>query len=159
GLNTMVGGTGDDIYISHNAADTIFEQPNEGYDTLCTSVAFVVLAPNVEKLVYQGLEDFTGIGNSGDNWIQGRGGADYLIGLDGNDTLYGVGGLSNTLQGGTGDDTYIVENPGDTLVEFANEGHDTVLTTLTQYTLKTNFEDLKYSGTGNFTGTGNDADN
>ena len=44
---------------------------------------------------------------------------------------------------------------GDTLVEFANEGHDTVLTTLTHFTLLSNFEDLKYSGTADFTGTGN----
>ncbi|VIO77438.1 calcium-binding protein [Bradyrhizobium ivorense] len=159
GLDTLVGGTGDDTYYSNNNPNTILEQSNEGYDTLYTTDTYVRLVNNVEKLQYTGSADFIGLGNAGDNWIQGGNGADYLIGLNGNDTLYGTGGLSNTLQGDTGDDTYIVENPGDTLVEFANEGHDTVLTTLTQLTLLPNFEDLRYSGTGNFTGTGNDADN
>ncbi|QOZ27749.1 hypothetical protein XH93_32150 [Bradyrhizobium sp. CCBAU 51753] len=159
GLNTLVGGVGDDYYSSSNGSDTIFEQPNEGYDTLTTTATFVVLAPNVEKLFYLGPADFIGIGTAGDDWIQGNTGNDYLIGLDGNDTLYGGGGSANTLQGGKGDDTYLVESPGDTLVEFANEGHDTVQTTLTQFTLPANFEDLLYSGTFNFTGTGNAADN
>ena len=108
---------------------------------------------------YTGTANFIGIGSAGDNWIQGSLGADYLIGVGGNDILYGSGGLSNTLQGGTGDDIYIVENPGDTLVEFANEGHDTILTTLASVTLLPNFEDLRYSGSANFTGTGNSAAN
>ncbi|MBR0869585.1 calcium-binding protein, partial [Bradyrhizobium tropiciagri] len=159
GSNTLVGGIGNDIYYSNNTSNTLVEQPNEGYDTLYTSATYVLLAANIEKLVFTGTADFIGMGNAGDNWIQGGIGNDYLIGFGGNDILYGAGGLGNALQGGTGDDTYIVENPGDTLIEFANEGHDTVLTTLTQMTLRDNIEDLRYSGTGNFSGTGNDLDN
>ncbi|MBR0869584.1 type I secretion C-terminal target domain-containing protein [Bradyrhizobium tropiciagri] len=159
GSNTLVGGIGNDIYYSNNTSNTLVEQPNEGYDTLYTSATYVLLAANIEKLVFTGTADFIGMGNAGDNWIQGGIGNDYLIGFGGNDILYGAGGLGNALQGGTGDDTYIVENPGDTLIEFANEGHDTVLTTLTQMTLRDNIEDLRYSGSGNFNGTGNDLDN
>jgi serralysin len=159
GLDTLIGGLGDDTYFSNDDSNILVERPNEGHDTVFTTAAAFTLAANIEDLHYTGTDDFIGAGNSGDNFIKGDLGIDYLIGFDGKDTLDGGGGFANTLQGGTGDDTYIVNNSNDTLVEFANEGHDTVLTTLTNVTLLTNFEDLKYSGTANFTGTGNDVAN
>jgi serralysin len=159
GTNTMAGGAGDDIYYSSNAADTLIEQPNEGYDTLHTTATYVALAPNIEKLQYTGTADFIGIASTTGSYVVGGHGNDYLIGRDGNDMLYGMGGAANALQGGKGDDIYIIESKGDSPIEFANEGHDTVLTTLTTYTLRANFEDLSYSGPSAFTGTGNDLDN
>jgi Ca2+-binding RTX toxin-like protein len=158
GHNTMVGGSGDDIYFVSAASDSVVELPGEGNDAVFAKSASYTLTANVENLYYSGTQGFTGIGNAGNNWIQGGAGNDYLIGADGNDVLYGGGG-ANALQGGKGDDIYIVESPTDSFIEFANEGHDTVLTTLTHLTLLGNLEDLRYSGTSAFTGTGNDAAN
>lgn len=61
--------------------------------------------------------------------------------------------------GGTGDDTYIVDNTGDVIVENAGEGIDTVKTALASYTLGSNLENLTYTGSGAFTATGNQLDN
>jgi len=48
---------------------------------------------------------------------------------------------------------------GDVVTELANEGTDTVETTLLTYTLGADLESLTFTGTGNFKGTGNTADN
>jgi Ca2+-binding RTX toxin-like protein len=159
GTNTLVGGPGDDSYGSDNPADTLIEQPNEGYDTLATRANYAVLPANFEKLFFYGEGDFIGIANTTGSYIEGGRGSDYLIGRDGNDILYGMGGAANALQGGKGDDIYVIESKNDSPIEFVNEGHDTVLTTLTSYTLRANFEDLSYSGHSAFTGTGNDLAN
>src|SRR5262252_4765667 len=63
-------------------------------------------------------------------------------GLAGNDTLTMVnsaGFLADALSGGLGDDTYVLNNTGDQVVENANEGIDTVYAFVT-YTLPTNVE-------------------
>ncbi|VIO75410.1 Bifunctional hemolysin/adenylate cyclase [Bradyrhizobium ivorense] len=159
GPSTLVGGTGDDVYFVNKASDIIIELPGEGNDAVFATSASYTLSANVENLFYLGTQSFTGIGNAGDNWIQGGVGSDYLIGLGGNDTLYDGGSAPDAMQGGTGDDTYVVEAAGDNLIEFAGEGHDRVLTTLTSFTLGANIEDLKYSGGQSFTGIGNELDN
>jgi len=61
----------------------------------------------------------------------------------------------DTLIGGAGNDTYVVDNSGDVVTEAASAGTDTVKTTLTSYTLGSNVENLTYTGTSSFTGTGN----
>ncbi|MGO8105535.1 beta strand repeat-containing protein, partial [Rhizobium leguminosarum] len=61
--------------------------------------------------------------------------------------------------GGAGDDTYIVDNAGDSVAENAAAGTDTVRTALASYTLDVNVENLTYIGTVAFAGTGNDLDN
>jgi Ca2+-binding RTX toxin-like protein len=159
GPSTLVGGTGDDVYFVNKASDIITELPGEGNDAVFASSASYTLSANVENLFYSGTQSFTGIGNASDNWIQGGVGSDYLIGLGGNDTLYDGGSAPDAMQGGTGDDTYVVEAAGDNLIEFAGEGHDRVLTTLTSFTLSANIEDLKYSGVQSFTGIGNELGN
>ncbi|MBY5740416.1 calcium-binding protein, partial [Rhizobium leguminosarum] len=58
-----------------------------------------------------------------------------------------------------GDDTYIVDNAGDLVTEAADEGTDTVRTTLASYTLGSDLENLTYIGTAAFVGTGNSLDN
>ena len=83
-------------------------------------------------------------------------GNDTLYGGDGNDTLDGLGG-ADSMVGGKGDDVYHVDNSGDVVVEAANEGHDTVFSTIS-YTLPANVEDLTLQGTA-ANGTGNELDN
>ena len=92
-------------------------------------------------------------GGVGNDSLVGGLGNDSLIGGDGNDTLRDGSG-ANTLTGGLGNDLYIVA-AGDTVVEAAGGGVDTVQTALTTFTLGANLENLIYTGTGTFTGTGN----
>jgi Hemolysin-type calcium-binding repeat (2 copies). len=113
-------------------------------------------------------------GNNLANVLSGLGGDDTLIGGLGNDTLYGNNG-NDVLDGGegadsalgyVGDDLYYVDNAGDVVLEFANDGNDTVIASI-DYTLANNIEDLTLagaaiSGTGNGSSnviTGNDGDN
>ncbi|WP_246015744.1 beta strand repeat-containing protein, partial [Azospirillum griseum] len=101
-------------------------------------------------------------GLEGDDRLDGSFGADSLNGGLGNDTLIGgeLGApLGDTLVGGAGDDVYEIVNPLDQIVEAAGEGTDTVLTGLAAYTLGDNVETLTYTGSGSFTGVGNDLDN
>jgi hypothetical protein len=92
-------------------------------------------------------------GGLGNDTLNGGQGADVLIAGDGNDLL--DGGLDNDkMAGGKGHDTYIVDSSGDVITEFANEGTDTVRTTLAGYTLGGNLENLAFTGSGDFAGTG-----
>lgn len=103
-------------------------------------------------------------GTAGDDTINGGSSSDTINGLGGNDTLFGNGG-NDTLDGGTGADTmyggigsdiYIVDDTGDSVNENSGEGtNDEVRTALAAYALTANVENLRYTGVGNFTGTGN----
>jgi VCBS repeat-containing protein len=156
--NALQGGTGNDRYIVRNVGDSVTEFVNEGLDTVETPLAAYTIAANIENLIYTGTGNFTGIGNELANTIIGKTNSDYLIGLGGDDVLDGGLGAADSLQGGTGNDRYIVRN-GDTVTEFAGEGLDTVETPLAAYTLPGNVENLIFTGTGNFAGTGNELAN
>jgi len=106
-------------------------------------------------------------GLGGDDFIDGLAGNDLLYGDDGDDTLVGgegedrlFGGLdTDTMTGGTGNDWYYLDNTNDQVIEDSDAGLDTVLTTLANYTLGASVEVLRFIGTGDFVGTGNDLDN
>lgn len=93
-------------------------------------------------------------GTPDNDGIEGRGGDDQLFGYDGDDLLNGGTG-NDDMSGGKGDDSYVVDSAGDTVVELAGEGNDTARTTLTNYTLSANVENLIYTGTKSFSGVGN----
>jgi len=153
GNDTMVGGAGNDTYVVAQAGDVVTEAAAQGTDTIITSLTTFSLAnlPNVENLTFTASTAVTGTGNAANNVITSRSGNDTLNGGAGDDVLSGDGG----------DDTYIVDSVNDQVVELANSGNDTVLTTATTYSLvsMTEVENLTYTGAGNFSGTGNDANN
>jgi Ca2+-binding RTX toxin-like protein len=67
-------------------------------------------------------------------------GSSHLLGLDGNDTLIGnANGISSIFEGGKGNDTYIVHQANDVIVENAGEGTDWVYS-YTDLTLAANVE-------------------
>ena len=154
----LIGGLGNDIYVTALRGTSIMEAANEGIDEVRASSSVFVLPNHVENLTYTGSGSFLGFGNALDNVITGGTGADGLVGDAGNDTLDGGTGAANELIGGTGDDIYVVRVAGDTIIEFAGEGSDTVQTALASYTLRPNVENLVYTGSAAFTGVGS-ADN
>ncbi|MFL6763377.1 MAG: M10 family metallopeptidase C-terminal domain-containing protein [Sphingomicrobium sp.] len=83
-------------------------------------------------------------------------GTGAIFGLGGNDELSGAGSFA-WMYGGKGDDTYHVNNSSYTAFELANQGHDTVHSTI-DYTLGSNIEDLVLEGSA-VRGSGNDLDN
>jgi len=93
-------------------------------------------------------------GGSGDDILYGLGGNDTLNGFDGNDILNGGAG-KDKMAGGAGDDTYYVDSTGDTVTEAIGAGADTVVSSLSAYTLGANVESLILTGTGAINGTGN----
>ncbi|HEY8117621.1 MAG TPA: hypothetical protein VIE91_00130 [Methylophilaceae bacterium] len=97
-------------------------------------------------------------GNNGNNSIVGGNGGDSIVANAGNDTLDGGAG-NDTMLGGAGNDTYVVDSATDVVTEATNAGTDTVETTLGIYTLSANVENLTYTGSGDFTGTGNALNN
>ncbi|MDO3434900.1 M10 family metallopeptidase, partial [Rhizobium sp. CBN3] len=145
GADTLIGGAGDDTYIVDNAFDVVTEGANAGTDTVRTTLASYTLGTDVENLTYIGTGTFIGTGNSFTNTINGGAGADILDGKAGADSLIG----------GAGNDTYIVDNLGDVVTEGLNAGTDLIKTALSSYTLGTNVENLQYTGSASFIGTGN----
>ena len=75
------------------------------------------------------------------------------------DRFDGRGGtVTGEVRGGTGDDTYIVDDDSITLVENASEGTDKVRSK-GDYTLAANFETLTLIGSASVNGIGNNAAN
>jgi len=62
---------------------------------------------------------------------------------------------ADVLLGTAGDDIFLVDNTGDRITEAANAGFDRVETTLDNYTLPANVEELIRRGAADFTGNGN----
>ena len=149
GADVLNGGPGNDTYVVDNAGDIVVELPGGGADTVQTTLQTRILSDNLEHLTFAGTGDFAGTGNAL---------ANTLTGSNGNDTLDGAGG-NDRMVGGLGDDTYVVSETGDVVVELAVQGHDLVRTSLDTHTLAVNVEDLVYTGTGNFNGTGNVGNN
>jgi hypothetical protein len=107
-----------------------------------------------------GNDDITG--NDTDNVLRGNAGDDMLKGLGGDDTLDGGIGI-DTMLGGTGDDTYRIDSKHDVVTELANEGIDTVVSSLAITTLGDNVENLTLDYVSHFglgrIGIGNELDN
>ena len=147
GVDALAGGAGNDIYVVDNLGDTVTEAASAGSDTVQSAVTFT-LGANLENLTLMGSAAINGTGNSFNNILIGNSGANVLSGGTGADAM----------SGRAGDDAYVVDNAGDTVTENANEGIDTVQSSIT-WTLGANLENLTLTGTGATNGTGNTLDN
>ena len=97
------------------------------------------------------------VGTAEADVLRGTPYVDALIASAGDDLLIGGANTDNMI-GGTGNDAYIVDNTGDTVIENANEGTDTIQSSVT-YTLSSNVENLVLTGNAAINGTGNTLNN
>ncbi|WP_017653046.1 calcium-binding protein [Fortiea contorta] len=148
--NYWYGTPGSDYKVGQDPQNIIFISINDGID------------------IFYGYEgDDTLFGRNGDDFLYGgddddllfgEGDNDYLDGGNGNDTLNGGSGQDH-MRGGADNDTYYVDNSGDLVVEFAEQGiDDTVYSSIT-YTLPAHVENLLLRGTARINGTGNELAN
>ena len=101
------------------------------------------LGANVENLTLTGTGDINGTGNALANIITGNAAP-----------TCSTAAPAPTPWGRAGNDTYVVDDVGDVVIENASEGTDTVQASIT-YTLGANVENLTLTGTANINGTGN----
>lgn len=172
---TLIGTDGDDTLRGKNSNDII--RGGLGIDSLYGGNGQDDLSGDEgNDTLYGGNGKDTLSGGLDDDTLYGDNGKDYLSGDDGNDTLYGGNGVDTLLggagddrldggrggdnmSGGDGNDTYVVDSRPDKISENQNEGLDTVETSLNKYALGSNLENLAYTGSKNFSGTGNELDN
>ena len=147
GSDTLLGGAGDDTYIVDNSTTVVTEAANAGADNVNASVNYT-LTSNVENLTLTGTEKINGIGNTLANTLTGNDADNVLNGGAGTDAMIGR----------KGNDTYMVDNAGDSVTEVAAEGTDLVQSSI-NWTLGDNIENLTVIGTAGRTATGNAADN
>jgi len=119
GADTMAGGLGNDVYYVDTPLDVVKENANQGTDTVNSTAVQYQLADNIERLFlstgaifgYGNDQANIILGNDLNNGINGRGGADFMM-------------------GGKGNDVYNVDNVGDKVVEFAGQGTDAIHSTI-----------------------------
>lgn len=141
GADIMQGGFGDDIYLVDDLADLAVEESNQGNDTVKSSVSFSISGKPIENVLLVGSSDSNATGNGYDNRLTGNDGF-------------------NILKGGAGDDVYVVQDPGDAVVEKAGQGIDTIRTEA-NFSLKSlpNVENLTLTGSEDTFGIGNAKNN
>jgi Ca2+-binding RTX toxin-like protein len=126
GADTLIGGAGNDFLFVDTSADQAIEAAGGGNDTVRTSVSFTLGAgQSIEALTpvsYATTTNISLVGNALAQSIIGNAGDNLLNdgGFGGHDALKGLGG----------DDRYVVNNTGDSVIESANGGTDQVLTSV-----------------------------
>lgn len=143
--STLQGGAGDDIYYVRNATQVVDD--SAGDDTVVTTVSGLTLAAGVENLVLEGSAR-AGTGNGGVNEITGNDASNVIDG----------GADADVMTGGKGNDTYYVDNAGDTVVELAGEGTDKVIASVS-YSMAAEVENLDLVGALADTALGNALNN
>ena len=148
GNDKLYGLGGNDKYYVDSASDQVFETTGAGDDTVYATVSYALLAGQyVETL---SAKDVNGTGALN---LTGNAFTDRLVGNAGNNILNGGAG-ADIMQGSGGDDTYVVDNSGDQVIEAANAGSDTVQSSIS-FTLGADFENLTLTGSAAINATGN----
>lgn len=144
GNDSLNGDTGTDVavFTGRRSDYTInFLSPTsiQFIDTRLLSPDGTDILTNIESVQFSDqtvlVSDFGG----GDT-VRGGAGDDTLVGGNNNDILVGGPG-ADTMSGGNGADAYYVDNPGDVVNEGANNGVDTVYSSV-NYALADNVENL-----------------
>lgn len=161
GADTMYGGSGNDTYVRNSNLDVIIELEDQGIDTVESTMSYILIN-HLEHLTLTGTQVVVGRGNSLDNTITANNAGNQLFGSTGNDTLVGGSGAdlldggvgADTMRGGLGNDTYVRNLSSDVIVELADQGTDTVLSSLSMI-LGDHLEHLTLTGSAVSNASGN----
>lgn len=154
GADSMTGGTGDDTYIVDNSKDKVTEKSNQGTDEVRSEITYT-LGSYLENLTLMGSSNINGTGNTLANIISGN---------SGNNTLNGGSG-ADALIGDEGNDIYVIDNIGDSVTEFNEEGTDLIQSSVSVSGLLADdascayigsyVENITLTGSGNVNASGN----
>lgn len=150
GVDEIQAGVGNDALFGEEGNDRLFG--GAGNDTIYGGVGDDLIVGGVAAN-----ETALAAGTADSNFLYGGDGNDTILGGIGNDYIDGGAGADN-MQGGLGDDTYIVNSVNDVILEFANQGYDTVVSS-SNYILNANIEELRLVEGFNINGTGNSLNN
>ncbi len=162
--DTLIGDGADQILVGGAGGDRI--DGAGGFDTAVYSGSAAGVKINLATGAVSGGDaqgdSISGIeavvGSDLADTLTGDANANRLEGGGGNDAIDGGAG-ADVMIGGAGDDSYVVDNAGDQVAEALGGGLDIVRTSLSSLTLVDGVEDLSYTGSGAFSGTGNALDN
>ena len=119
GADDLRGGLDDDTYVIDNIGDIVTESSGQGDDTIRSSIAINLnsaISLTIPTLKYGNVENVTLTGAAAVN-ITGNASANVLNGNDGANIIDGGIGLADEMNGGKGNDTYIVNNSDDEVYE------------------------------------------
>ncbi|MDQ6438121.1 calcium-binding protein [Mesorhizobium sp. LHD-90] len=128
GADVLSGLNGDDIYYVDNTADQVVEAIGGGTDTVTANISYVLGAGVEAELLRTTANGGTAAIN-----LTGNEFAQTVYGNAGNNVINGKGG-ADVLRGFAGNDTYVVDNKADQVIETVGGGVDTV-TASTSYAL------------------------
>jgi len=158
GEDRMTGGAGDDTYHVQNAGDVVIEANHGGTDQVLSSISYSLAGQYVEMLTLTGSANLSATGNSLANTLTGNSGNNMLDGGAGADTLDGRSG-ADLMAGGAGNDTYHVDNAGDSVVEADDAGTDQVFSAVSFDLSGQQVEALTLTGSAAVNATGNELAN
>jgi Ca2+-binding RTX toxin-like protein len=151
--DAMTGGNGNDVYVVGSTSDKVTESSAAGGNDTVESGVTYTLGMHLESLVLTA-GDTKGTGNTLANLIIGSAGKNILCGKS----------SADTMRGGDGDDTYIVDL-FDEIDETGADGEDTIQIAASFDLLAPiisvlgTIENLTLTGTGAFAGAGSGLDN
>jgi trimeric autotransporter adhesin len=151
--NTLIGGAGEDSFYISNSASANSLDGGDGNDWM--QIRFTT----GRNVLFGGIGSDTLDASSafGVSVLNGGEGNDSLMGGLGRDVLDGGTG-DDYMAGGANNDTYTVDSVGDTIVENANQGIDTVKSFIS-YTLSDNLDNLIVLATNAVFAGGNSLNN
>jgi Ca2+-binding RTX toxin-like protein len=131
------------------------------------SSALAVTIIDSSGIILGGPDRDTLIGDADANILDGGGGDDLLYGHAGVDTLFGGTGAdrldggsgADVLHGGPGNDTYVVDNVGDSVSDNGADPNDAIESSITWTLIDEAIENLTLTGADHIDGTGNRNDN
>jgi len=139
-------------WLAFDAATRTFNGTPSGGDTGLLNVRVTVTDTSLQTVSNDFALRVGLVGTQGDDTLMAATGRS-ILGLAGNDIL--VGSLqADNMQGGDGNDNYIVNHVGDTITENLDEGVDTVQSSI-DHTLSANVENLSLTSAANINGAGN----
>ena len=156
GADILTGGDGDDTYVLGAENDVVNDPPETrdtsgGNDTITSTITRSLAGyAMIENLTLLGTAAINGTGNDLLNYITGNSGNNILDGGE-------AGGLdTDTLDGGAGNDTYVLNDLNVTVIDAS--GIDTATSTTSRFLSNPGLgviENLTLLGTSAINGTGN----